>query len=97
MSSEKIKEILKDADFFGYIRAGADTNVYDQCAELILSNIFKDISIDQLQQIVWGSFCKVFYEPFSPTLDKAQAKHILGEPERFKGIALNIRYIVFGL
>lgn len=94
MSLDKIKEILKDADFFGYIRAGADTSVYDQCAEPIFSKSFKDISIEQLQRIMWDSFYQAFC---SDVLDKDQARYIIGEPERFKGISLNIRYIVFGL
>jgi hypothetical protein len=96
MSSEQIKQILKDADILGYTRADVSIE-YDLCADFIAPRLNKDMSIAQLEELIWRSFYAVFYAPYFSNPDKNQATYILGTPERYKGIAVNIRHIIFEL
>jgi hypothetical protein len=99
VSLQILREILEDADLFGYIRAGAYVDTYDPAADRILPRLFKDQTLAQIQAIVWSAFYTEFCtgtiggseEPFA--LDKDEAMAIIGGPERFQGIALNIRDI----
>lgn len=103
MDIQILQEILEDADVFGYEDAGAYADVYDPCAKLILKSLSKDLSIDQIQNIIWESFYQEFCvctigntdEPW--VLDRDQAKMILGSPDRYKDLAFNIRHTVIGL
>ena len=90
--------MLEDADLFGFIRAGAYADTYDQAAEIIFPKLSKDLSISQIQNIVWEAFyqdfcvCTVGGAKDPWILDKDSAGSIIGSPERFKGIALNVRH-----
>jgi hypothetical protein len=103
MSLQILKEMLEDADLFGMIRAGADADVYDRVCVLAFPRFMKDLSIDQIQLILWEAFYEDFCkcsigstdEPWA--LDKKQASPIIGSPERFKGLAMNIRHDIIGL
>lgn len=103
MSLQILKEMLEDADLFGYIRAGAYATEHDRIAELIFPKLSEDLSLSQIQDIVWDSFylelcqCTIGNETELWVLDRDQARVIIGDPERFKGIALNIRHHILGL
>lgn len=102
-SLEILREIFEDADIFVFIKAGAYIDAYDRVADLILPKLSKDLSISQIQDIIWEAFyqdcCRGNIggtkEPFD--LDKEQARAILGHSDRFKGIAINIRHMVIGI
>jgi hypothetical protein len=103
MSIEILKEILQDADVFGFIGAGAYADAYDREAQFILDYLSKDLSIEQIQNIIWHAFyqecciCQnsLTNEPWM--LDTNQAMFIIGDPERFKDLAYMIRHSVLSL
>jgi len=103
MSLDLLKEMLEDADLFGFIREGAYATSYDDCAEDIFSHLSKDLSIEQINNIIWDVFyhrfcvCVVGGTGESFVLDKAQAATILGSPDRYKDLAFNIRHSIIGL
>lgn len=92
--------MLEDADLFGLIKAGAYADAYDRIAIESYSKLSKDLSISQIQQILWDAFYIDFCfcviggtkEPW--LLDKDQAVFIIGHPDRFRGVALNIRHSI---
>lgn len=98
VSLQILKEMLEDADLFGYISAGAYADVYDNAAVLIFPKLSKDLSLSQIQHIIWDAFYLEFCtgviggtkEPWM--LDSAQAMITIGSPGQFKGLALNIRH-----
>lgn len=93
-----LKEMLEDADLFGFIRASSFVDCYDYIAEDIFPRLSKDLSISQLQNIIWDAFyrdlcvCEIGISKEPWILDRDQAVVILGPPDRFKGVALNIRH-----
>jgi hypothetical protein len=101
MSLPSIKEILQDADILYMIRNGADTDIYDHAAESIHYSLKTyDIDIDRLQNLIWDAFylafciCTIGNTGDIWLLERDQANIILGRPDRYKGIAMNIREIV---
>jgi hypothetical protein len=103
MSLQIIEELLEDADVLGYIKAGADHNQYDRAAKKIFDKLSIDLSVAQIEKIIWESFysdflvCTVGNSNDYFAVDQKQAGYILGEPSRFSGIAKNIRHIVYKL
>lgn len=103
MSLVILQQMLEDADLFGYIQAGVFINAYDSIAQSIFPKISKDMTTSQLESVIWDAFYEFMCcgsvgdtkEPFA--LDRSHAEVIIGSPERFKGIALNIRHIIFGI
>jgi hypothetical protein len=100
---EILEELLEDNDPLNYIKAGAYVDIYDPAAEIIYKKLSKDLSIAQIQKIIWNSIYKEFCIGTVPgtgekfTLDKKQAVIIIGSPERFKSLAHDIRDKVLGL
>lgn len=99
-----IREMFEDADVYGYIHKGqAYIDTYDVVADKVLSKLFKDQSISQIQNIIWEEFYKficVGYmgntkEKFS--ISRAEAKLVMGYPEQFKDLAHNIRHTLLGI
>lgn len=98
-----VREIFQDADAFSFIANECYVDIYDGVADIVNSKIDKDHTIEQLQKIIWDGF----YQDLCIgeigggkdiwALDKGQARYILGEPIRFKGIALNLRDKIFKL
>jgi|ERR1017187_4515807 hypothetical protein len=86
-----VRDMLEDADFFGYIKIGALADIYDRQATYINEHLSKDLSTDQIAKIIWNAFYTELcvYEQFS--LNKQTAKGILGEPSKFDGLAKEIR------
>jgi hypothetical protein len=101
MSLDIVQEVFEDADPYGYIRLSSFPDAYDECAKLVFDKLHLDLTIDQIQTIIWEAFysyiCvgKVGEVEFS--LDKAEACVILGDVSRFKGMALNIRHLLYKL
>jgi hypothetical protein len=104
MSIQILIELFEDADLLGLIAAGALPTEYDLLAEDIFRNVSRDLSIKQIQQVVWDSFYDSFCNgtiygengeemPFA--LDKTSAISIIGTPERYKEIAGKIRQEMF--
>lgn len=99
MTVQIIREILEDFDLFLFIQHGAYADIYDHQAELISQRISKDLSVSQIEKIIW----QVFYEEFCNctvggtdipwTLDKDQARIILGDPDRYESLAYTIRQL----
>lgn len=103
MSEQIVKEILEDADALRYIVAGADHAQYDLSASRIFAKLSNDLSVAQIEKIIWNEF---YYDFCVGTIgntndyfaiDKTQARYILGEPSRFNGIAKNIRWELYKL
>ena len=101
---EIIQEIFEDADVYKYIKLGTEVGIYDGCAKYVAKRLHKDLTISQIQSLIWESFYQfictgVMGESFNEKfeLDKSQACIILGHPDKFKGLALNIRDIIFGI
>lgn len=100
MSLEILKEILEDADIFSFISAGAYADVYDNEAQFISDHLSEDLSIDQIQNVIWYAFyqeCCVCNnvltgEPWE--LDTDQAMFVIGDPVNFKSLAITIRQLV---
>lgn len=92
-----IREIFEDADIFGFIALKADPDVYDKAADAVNSKVDKDHTIDQMQKVIWEAFYKdlcigeVAGTKERWELGREQAKCILGESSRFRGISMNIR------
>lgn len=103
MSIQIIQELLEDADILGYIKAGADHAEYDKAAIKIHEKLSADLSVAQIERIVWEAFyydflvCTVGNSNEFWSVGKNQARYILGPPDRFAGIAKNIRWIMFKL
>lgn len=103
VSLDILQEMLEDADVYGYIHAGAYADVYDSAAKRMLPKFSKDLSVSQIQCIIWDSFYEEFCigtvggtkEPWA--LDKNQAVFAIGNPEQFKNLAFNIRHSIIGL
>lgn len=98
-----LKELLEDNDPIKFIFNGADANIYDKTAELIYPQLSKDLSIDQLQRIIWTAFyqttcvCEVAISKEVFVIDESQAAAIIGGYERFKDLAYAIRHDIIGL
>jgi len=86
-----VRELLEDADIFGYIRSGALATIYDQQASIINAHLSDDLSIDQISKVIWNAFYSELCVCEGFTLDKKEAVAILGEPIRFQSIARDIR------
>jgi hypothetical protein len=92
-----IRELLEDADLLDMIRAGAYATIYDSVADYITKYMSEDLSIDQIQNIIWWGLyeefcvCENVMTKTEWTLDENQAMFILGSPSRFKSIATGIR------
>lgn len=103
MDIQILKELLEDFDCYGFIKAGSYADTYDNVAVSIFPKLSKDLSIVQLEAIIWDAFYEhccvctvgVSKEPF--IIDKSQAMFILGSPERFKTLAYSIRQDIIGI
>jgi hypothetical protein len=95
-----LQAVLEDADIYGFIKAGADPSFYDAWCNQIIDFISPDISIAQLQNLIWDvayahtCVCTIpgSNRPF--ILPREDAEVILGKPDRFEVLAKEIRYIV---
>lgn len=96
-SLDILKEMLEDADLFGMTRAESYVDVYDNAAEIIFPLLLKDLSIAQIQAIIWEAFyrdfccCTIGGTKESWVLGREQARFIIGHPDRFKALAVKIR------
>jgi hypothetical protein len=92
-----LKSLLETKDVLGYIKAGADDDIYDPVASVILEQLRTDLTLSQLQDIIW----EAFYQEFCGgnihdsqklwMLDRSQAVNIIGYPTGFKSLAMEIR------
>ena len=100
---EELTELFEEADILFMISGGAYVSVYDTCCEQIIKQLSKDLSIEQIQSIIWNAFfdefckCEVAASKAKFVLDKNAATAILGTPERYRDIAFNIRHTIIGL
>lgn len=101
MSLLSIKTILQDADILHMIKNGADVDIYDHTSETIHHKLKTyDIDIDRLQNTIWDAFylsfciCTIGNTGDVWLLEKDQAHIILGHPDRYKGVAINIRQVI---
>jgi hypothetical protein len=100
-----IRQLFDDADFYNYKALGAHAGIYDTIADYVAEHIFEDMSITQIQKTIWDAFyqhiCIGTQDDEDKTivavLTKPQALPILGDHEKFVGMAKNIRWMVFGL
>lgn len=101
---DTIREIFEDADIYGYIHNGqAYIDTYDVVADKVLPKLLKDQSISQIQNIIWEEFYKFICtghigntkDRFS--ISRAEAKLVMGHPEKFKDLAHNIRHTLLGI
>lgn len=98
-----LKELLEDADVLNFIKNDALPTEYDGCAEIMFRSLSKDLSIEQIQNIIWNAFYEQFCvgtigtteEEFA--LDKDQSISIIGSPERYKKLAMEIRTKIIGI
>jgi hypothetical protein len=101
MSVILLKEILEDCDFLGFIECGCDADIYDNIGSDIFPKLSKDLSIDQIQTIIWGAFykdCCIFnIDGRIMDLGVNQAYSIIGYPIDFKNLAYEIRLQVLGI
>jgi|ERR1035441_7899787 hypothetical protein len=92
-----LKSLLESKDILGYIKAGADGDIYDPVAPVILEQLRTDLTLSQLQNIIWDAFYHEFcggtiHDSKTPWMvDKTQAVNIIGYPEGFKSLATEIR------
>lgn len=92
-----LEELLELSDILGLIKNEADFDCYDPAIDLILPNLSHDLSISQIQLIVWEAYYQVFCvgeiagskEKF--VLDRKQAVLVIGSPDRYNKLALDIR------
>lgn len=101
MSVILLKEILEDADYLQFIASGAYPDIYDQIASDVFPKLSKDLSIDQIQNIIWNAFykecCFISINNSIVELGIKQGYYILGYPIGFKNIAHDIRIRILGL
>lgn len=97
MSLNIVQNILELADPYRFISAGADYVVYDRVAAVIFGTINKNLTAEEIQQIIWNEMynefcvCKIADSKEDFILDYKNAVAILGTPERFLEIAKNIK------
>jgi hypothetical protein len=97
MLPDLIRDLLEDTDPFGYISAGSFCTIYDKHAELIAAKLSKDLSIVQIENVIWDVFyqelciCSVPGSEEPWVLDKEHAAAIIGQPSRFMALATTIR------
>jgi hypothetical protein len=101
MSVTLLKEILEDYDCLGYIEAGSYGDAYDAVASAIFPKLSKDLSIEQIQNIIWDAFYKEFFiveiDGATVNLGVKQAYYVMGYPIIFKNLALEIRLQLLGI
>lgn len=96
-----VREIFEDADAYSLIAADCYIDVYDNIADNVNSKLDKDQTIDQICKLIWNAvytdfcICEIAGSKEKWELGKDQAKYVLGEPGRFRGIAVNLRDKVF--
>lgn len=97
---EVLQALLEDEDLYGFIKAGAFPTFYDPWCQSIIDHLSSDISIEQLERLIWDTayahtcMCTVHDTGKPWVLEREQAKFILGEPSRFNRLAKDIRFIV---
>lgn len=95
-----LRELFEDSDLLGMIAADAYTTIYDGVADYVIRYMSEDLSIHQIQNIIWWGLYKEFCvceNTLAKTewkLDRNQAMLILGSPSRFKTLATGIRNLV---
>ena len=92
-----LKTLLETKDPLNYIKSGLDPDIYDNPANAIFNSLRSDLTLSQLQDIIWESF----YQEFCGgtihdskklwMLDRNQAVNIIGYPSNFKSLAMEIR------
>jgi hypothetical protein len=102
MSLQTVIQIFEDADIFNYIKSGALPTTYDKIAQTLFNRLSKDLTIHQIQNIIWEEFYKFICigtvdDKEVVIIDRRSAFGTIGEPNKFKGIALNIRNILYGI
>jgi hypothetical protein len=100
MDTILLRELLEDADLLGMIRAEAYHTVYDGVADYAMKYLSSDLSIDQIQNIIWHGLynefciCENVLSKSEWKLDLNQAMIIIGDPNRFKSVATGIRNLL---
>jgi len=100
MIHDLIRDLLEDADLFGYVAAGSFCDIYDKHAELIAAKLSKDLSVDQIENVIWDVFyqelcvCNIAGSNEPWVLDRKHAAAIIGGPDRFEPIAITIRNMI---
>lgn len=103
MSIEILREIISDADPFGYIAKGVCSDCYDDACYYIADFISKDLSIEQLCGVVWWALyelscvatCHLTNSPLILTPEEGML--IVGDPKRFNSIAHSIRHQILSI
>lgn len=86
-----VRDMLEDADAFGYIQKGALADCYDQQANYINERLSNDLSVDQIAKIIWNAFFHELCVYDDVKLSKKEAIAIIGDPSRFEVLAKLIR------
>lgn len=100
MIDDLIKDMFEDFDLFGVIKAGAYADAYDSIAKGVSEKLSKDLSVSQIQNLIWESFyqnyciCTIGNTKEPWVLDKEHAVLILGSPSRFENLATTIRQLI---
>jgi hypothetical protein len=95
-----LRELLEDADLLGMIRGGSYTTIYDGVADYAMEYLSSDLSIDQIQNIIWHGLynefciCENVLTKSEWKLDLNSAMSIIGDQNRFKSIATGIRNLL---
>jgi|ERR1700722_5923959 len=100
MVDDLVRDMFEDFDLYGAIKAGANADHYDNIATAVSAKLSKDLSISQIQNIIWEAFYQNFCictigntnEPW--VLDREQAVIILGSHSRFENLASAIRQLI---
>jgi hypothetical protein len=100
MLDDLLRDMFEDFDIYGCIKAGAYADIYDPIAKSVSERLSKDLSVSQIENIVWESFyqnyciCTIGATKEPWVLDKEQAMVILGTPSRFENLATTIRQLI---
>lgn len=101
MSITILKEILEYTDCLRYIEAGSYPDIYDQIASNIFPKLSKDLSIEQIQNIIWDAFYQDCFileiDGEKVDLGVKQAYYVMGYPIVFKSLAHEIRLHLLGI
>lgn len=91
---DKLKRLLRKADFQHLIKMGAPSDEYDSEAQYLYEHISPLHSVEEIQQIIWNCFYEGFCTDTEHKKDsKERAIQIIGTLDTYKSIAKEIKKI----